>query len=278
MLPWLLYNLATIGALLPSSGQAVRFLSQAYGFNYIPGDPVAFEVGSPPLGYYVGSLLKAWVEAQGVAQGALPSWALVAALVAAATLAARGLAGTLGRVTFVFAFVLLLVLVYSLYIFGQWFFARYFAGVALATLVLAGAAVSVAAEELRRRGLRFAGIATVVVALAFGQLLYQTLQRIESIGSVDPYGYYDAALWVNENLPEDAVVGAFQTGILGYYLDRRFHGLDGKINQEALEALRAGTIDRYVEDRQIDVLLDWERPAAHPLRGALDDACTARGG
>jgi hypothetical protein len=76
------------------------------------------------------------------------------------------------------------------------------------------------------------------------------------------------ALWVNRGTPPNAVIGAFQTGILGYFVERRFHGLDGKINLAALQAMQARRIDRYVVDEGIDYLMDW--------RVILRDLFTAR--
>jgi hypothetical protein len=70
-------------------------------------------------------------------------------------------------------------------------------------------------------------------------------------------GFYDAAQWINRNVPESAIVAGFQTGIFGYYLERRFYGLDGKINIGALEAMRERRIDEYVRDRKIEYLADW---------------------
>jgi hypothetical protein len=65
-------------------------------------------------------------------------------------------------------------------------------------------------------------------------------------------GFYDAAEWINRNVPESAIVGGFQTGIFGYYLERRFYGLDGKINIAALDAMREHRIDEYVRDQGIE--------------------------
>ncbi len=41
---------------------------------------------------------------------------------------------------------------------------------------------------------------------------------------------YRAALWINHNLPEDAKVGSFNAGILGYYSQRVVVNLDGLAN------------------------------------------------
>ena len=64
------------------------------------------------------------------------------------------------------------------------------------------------------------------------------------------------AEWVNSNTEEGAIIGSFQAGILGYYLERKFYGLDGKINQDALNAMKENAIDEYVKEKNIDYIMD----------------------
>ena len=72
----------------------------------------------------------------------------------------------------------------------------------------------------------------------------------------NPY-YRDQYLWVDKHLSADRpVIGAGQTGTLGYFV-RSVVNLDGKVNHEAMRALRSGTIDQYILDRGIEILIDW---------------------
>jgi hypothetical protein len=47
----------------------------------------------------------------------------------------------------------------------------------------------------------------------------------------------EAAYWVRDNVPQDAVVAGFNVGIVGYFSERRVVNLDGVINNAAYDAL-----------------------------------------
>jgi hypothetical protein len=98
----------------------------------------------------------------------------------------------------------------------------------------------------------------IFVPAALGILLLNSLQDVESILERNrPSKYYEVAAWINANTPPEAIIGMFQSGITGFYLERRFYGLDGKINLDALRAMQSKTIDRYVKEKGIDYLMDW---------------------
>jgi hypothetical protein len=61
---------------------------------------------------------------------------------------------------------------------------------------------------------------------------------------------------VEENVPDDAWVGAIQSGTLGYFHDRTLN-LDGKVNPEALRARAEGRIPAYIVERDVAYLADW---------------------
>jgi hypothetical protein len=60
--------------------------------------------------------------------------------------------------------------------------------------------------------------------------------------------WFEAALWAEENLPADAVVGMTDCGIFGYFSDRPTVNLDGVINGYAYqEALRDRRLSEYLD-------------------------------
>jgi len=67
-----------------------------------------------------------------------------------------------------------------------------------------------------------------------------------------------AAEWINTNLPKDAVVGTFNSGVETYFSERRIVNLDGLVNNKALQALRARDLMAYVKNERIEYLIDWE--------------------
>jgi hypothetical protein len=274
VLPWIAYNLAVVGSPLPSSGQAVRFISQAYGFSFVGGASspasAAFEIGNPPLAYYLGTLRRGLRVLVELFDGSFPLLPGVAAVATAVVLAFRRMLERTLVLWFFFAFLAVLFVSYTGYIFGQWFFPRYFSPIALGYVLVLVLALDVLSSRLARAPAALARwTSAVAVALALGYGLHGSLQRIETaLRRGTPSRYYEMALWVNRGTPPNAVIGAFQTGILGYFVERRFHGLDGKINLAALQAMQARRIDRYVVDEGIDYLMDW--------RVILRDLFTAR--
>lgn len=52
-------------------------------------------------------------------------------------------------------------------------------------------------------------------------------------------------------------VGAFQSGVIGYFNENTIN-LDGKLDPEALKYLRSESIQKYVNIKDINVIVDWE--------------------
>ncbi len=259
--PWLAWNLAAIGSILPSSGQAVRFLSQAYGFHFLGGNGAGtrdyFEIGHPPALYYWETLRKAARDIWGVADAAFP--VMPGLLLVACAVGARGndFLRRLRPLGFLAALVLVQLTLYCGWIFGQWFFDRYLTPWGLLWIATVAAAVAALAGSAAppRRAAR-AGVA-LIAAACIGLLAVRSLRRIDSLNDGRTSAYYEAAVWVNTHIPDGATIGAFQTGIFGYYLERRFYGLDGKINVDALHAMQEKRIDEYVDGEGIDYVMDW---------------------
>ncbi|MBI2612506.1 glycosyltransferase family 39 protein [Candidatus Kaiserbacteria bacterium] len=64
--------------------------------------------------------------------------------------------------------------------------------------------------------------------------------------------------WMNANLPEDALLGAFNSGIQGYFSTHRVVNLDGLVNNEALAALQRKDVWGYMQDEGIQYLADYD--------------------
>ncbi len=69
-------------------------------------------------------------------------------------------------------------------------------------------------------------------------------------------GLIQAANWINENTPEDAVIGFYQGGYFGYFIDRKFHDLGGKATAKAWDAWLDRREWDYIRDRDVDYILD----------------------
>jgi hypothetical protein len=60
----------------------------------------------------------------------------------------------------------------------------------------------------------------------------------------------DAGRWMSDNLPEDAIIGSWDAGVLGYFTAQPVINLDGVVNSfEWVDALREGTTRQFLLDR-----------------------------
>ena len=107
-------------------------------------------------------------------------------------------------------------------------------------------------RRLATSRLRFAG--PVLLLLLVAHLFSRS-----SITVSPPWGnqaFFRSVEWVESNLSEDTWVGAFQSGTLGFFHDRTIN-LDGKINPQALAAIRSGRQQAYVVDSPVQFVVDW---------------------
>ncbi len=68
--------------------------------------------------------------------------------------------------------------------------------------------------------------------------------------------YYDVALWCRDNLPQDARLGAFSSGILATFSERNTVNLDGLVNADIQKHYRNLTLTDYIKERRIDYFVD----------------------
>lgn len=65
-----------------------------------------------------------------------------------------------------------------------------------------------------------------------------------------------AAEWLKKNTDEDAVVGSFNAGIIGYMSERTVVNLDGLVNNAVVPFLERRRLWDYIKERDIDYLVD----------------------
>jgi hypothetical protein len=63
------------------------------------------------------------------------------------------------------------------------------------------------------------------------------------------------AQWVNENVPKNAKIGAFDAGIVGWFSGHQLFNLDGLVNQEAYKALLSNTLMAYILQEHISYVI-----------------------
>jgi len=283
--PWLLVGLVGFGELLPTSGQATRFLSIAHDRGRMSHVPFDFDADRPSAAYLevltargasqletlvarVVSPIAATAHALGTRSA--PLTAVILLIVAAVTWilgrrrARNGLPGP-ADVAFTVPFCVLLWLAYTYYIFGQWHFPRYFMPIAFfvagAVGLAAGAALDAVSMSAERGGT--AATLAIVVALAAPGFLGSVSLHVRAVHMRSPSfsdvngGYIEGARLLDQVSRPGDVCGAFQSGILGYFSDRQIINLGGVVNASALQAMRSGTLMEYIDSQNIRFIADW---------------------
>jgi hypothetical protein len=138
----------------------------------------------------------------------------------------------------------------------------YFAGYIVTLLVLVALVVAIVRDQLNRQSeMRYLQYLFMSLIFAVGLLvalvsnLWAADQKAQGIIGFQPYAY-QAALWVKENLPGDAILGMNDAGTLGYFSERKVVNLDGVINNyEYQDYLRNGRFVQYLNNQKISYLV-----------------------
>ena len=69
-------------------------------------------------------------------------------------------------------------------------------------------------------------------------------------------GFIQASKWINENTPEDAVVGFYQAGYFAYYIDREYHDLGGKATASSWDAWLGRKGWDFILEKNVDYVVD----------------------
>jgi hypothetical protein len=143
---------------------------------------------------------------------------------------------------------LILFLAYPLVVFGQWFFGRYYFPLTIVALLFTAVFGRVLAT-------RWTPVRIAVLVLVFvGAFLLGTGP---SLLHPVPRNFYRQAERIRDVLPETTVIGAVQTGHLGFFCPQRVVNLDGKVNGHAYRALKERRVLSFARRQGVQVITEW---------------------
>lgn len=250
-LPWLTWSYGYTGDLFPVSGSGVRFQSLLLLNSHNDGQSILWSMVS-----VLATILYP----------AYKSPILFLAVIFLGIYAFRkrkdpqhwlaGFSTHFNQWAIVLAFCVTLVFAYGLYIMGWWFYDRYLYCLIFIPLVSIVAASHLYLEKSENpKASRNLMMLTIAVCLI--QPRFWTMEL--GINSEENQGYRTVGLWLNEKLPKGSTVGAMQTGGLGFYgTNLNVINLDGVVNKAALDALKSGSIEQYMQDENIDYYVGWK--------------------
>jgi hypothetical protein len=279
--PWFIFNYQITGHLLPLSGQAIRFMSLNYGFgagsfrDQFPLQDIPIKFYYENLSYSLMKLLwhhpfthspvKFFSDLFHVANMDnfqsfhFISLLILGAFVIAITLfALSSLRLIFSQMMFYFLYAFLLLCAFTFYIFGQWFYYRYYFPIYFLMTICFGEVFFLIYTNLKKINKNFGmifkgGLVTLYVLSVSFQIKGFVYMSQHSV-----HKQFHTFLSVIKNVtPANAVIGCFQSGVVGYYSDRQIINLDGKVNIEALEAMKKGQLGKYIKEEGITYVADW---------------------
>lgn len=99
--------------------------------------------------------------------------------------------------------------------------------------------------------------ALAILAILLGASYFLNFNKVLS-ENISQLEMYQVAVWMRENLPADARIASFNSGIHGYFSDRFVMNSDGLINNSAYEAMKENRVWELWQKNRIDYLVDYE--------------------
>lgn len=243
--PWFGYVKWISGHWMPSSGGAQSHPPHALGemiFRISKGLTAAFDNLNPWI--YSGMRIPLGVIAAFTLAGVLY-------LTFRTGRAGRPLTTPMMRVWWIWLISYVpLVALYVLLFWDTHFYVRYFTPLAL--LACPPLALVLASATRHSKHMRMALMAAQLVCFSgFAVLLLH-------LGDVGSGEHAITAGFLRQPAFSRLVVGAFQSGTNGYF-NENVVNLDGKLDYAALDCLERNRIDRYIDSRRIDLIVDWPK-------------------
>jgi hypothetical protein len=154
----------------------------------------------------------------------------------------------------------------------SWYFSLYVPIFAISMLLVVKYTIEISRRLFRDdiyQKFLTAATKTMSSIILIGLLLY-TYKTYASLSGAGNYTIPSMAAieWMDQNLPEDAIIGMSDSGVYGYMSNRRIINLDGLINNwEYQDYLRSNRFERYLDDQGIDYLLQLYPVAFIPDTG-----------
>ena len=141
-----------------------------------------------------------------------------------------------------------LIPIYTIFFWSSHFYARYMAPLSVLAFPVIGsglAAFFATLPEWRYVKLVYGAMLVSFFLCAAGSLHAGHIGNTHVLAAGFVQTHFSAEL-----------VGAFQSGVVGYFNDNALN-LDGKINGEALRAIRTRKLAEYIDGAGVEVLIDW---------------------
>jgi len=246
--PWIIFTIISTGNILPVSGKAVHLITTTF-FDFYHPDHSSFL--SMMLMYFKKEFL---IYQPLAALSEITLWQLITTgmcFIGLFIITRNHKLREFYRPVFIFQTIM--IIAYIGFIGGFWHLNRYFYPVYTLMLLIHGATLHWLESKVKIKPWLI-GILLFILFIPYGYSY--TRQYYSPWIRKGPPRYLSIALFAKDNIPPNAKVGAFQSGCVSYWLDNPVINLDGVMNEDAYIHLKNKTMDVYLDDQQIDYLVE----------------------
>ena len=149
-------------------------------------------------------------------------------------------------------------LAYCFHVFGFWYYHRYYYPVILVFTLFSGWFVDVSIRILFPRWPACRNALSGVLVAAYGLVFYPQMSHclVVDKGEIQYNKNVSVLPWIEQNLPKEARLGSFQSGMYSYFGPQVCVNLDGVVNHDALIAMRERRLWSYICQQRIDYIAD----------------------
>ncbi len=257
--PWWIYSYFTFGSIVPESGAAVKQIINIL----VTSNPQSWLV---PI-FAIVKLTEVYSVPGVGLMYQLTNTVLMICIILHATYRIVKVSHQKDSVLLLAISALILFLFYLFYLPAYWFFERYFYWIYAVLILLLALFLEQLIQQSQTEKKKFKLAALLIyfsylttTALMSFTFYFSQPESVPKINLSGAKGYRDAALKILQEIPENTVIGASQSGAINYYSGdaRRVINLDGVVNHEAYLAIKNNTMDHYMRDNNIRYFADWE--------------------
>jgi len=267
--PWFYFNITEFGSLIPRSGKAVRILSQKFLYS---GN---INFADNPTRYCINNLLysfKRLINQSAIFEpitwfGTYINKFEILSYFILGILAFTALFLLLDRrkfkdfwktdlaiFRFAWIYAAIMIIAYSFFVFGQHHFPRYYFPIHVIFLFIIVGII----KYFNFRFPPYFKVLWVLISVFFFILV--------NIGNIETYKYWEhnhglatyfqTSACRQKHFGKNDILGAFQSGTMGYFSEQRVINLDGVVNTKASESIANRTMLEYIKSQKINYIVD----------------------
>lgn len=254
--PWWGYCIFHFGSPIPESGAAVRQLIEASG-----GDRMPMEMASN----LAASILLDGIHISNVSYK--ESLIILSVLLSILIIFSRNDRALDGLLLLILCGIVV-SLFYILYLPAFWFFPRYLHISIFAMIASVITAFWIVAQSLDKHGgTIFWGLGLLIILFNIHKDMIFFSEPDGSLynGVAGAKGYREIAIDILSSIPSRSVIGAQQSGALGYYAGEniRVVNLDGVVDGGAYKAIKKRELSKFIIASNIDYIVGWNVNIRH---------------